>query len=282
MTATQSAAVRASIGISGRRVSYLEWGSSRNPTLLLLHGGNSAAADWQDVATAFAERFRILAPDLRGRGFSDWDADQDYTVAATVSDVEAWRAQLGLERLALAGHSFGAVVGLAYTAQFPKHVDRLVLLDGGPVPDRSAEDRARRGPTLADIPLEFSSWDAALDWQRARNPAIRDELHERLAQNHFLRQPDGHVTWRSDLRGQVRWSRTGDPQMLNQWPFVDAVQCPTLVVRGGVSPLFGVPIVQRMLASNAQMSAVEIPGAGHSVHHEKPAEVIAAMRHFLP
>src|SRR5205823_3020506 len=150
-------------------------------------GGNSAAADWQDVAGAFADQYRILAPDLRGRGFSDWDPAQDYTVAATVADVEAWRLQLRLERFVLAGHSFGAVVGLVYAAQYPKHVERLVLLDGGPVPDRSPEDRARRGPGIADIPQEFASWDAALEWQRSRNSAIREDLHQLLADNHFVR-----------------------------------------------------------------------------------------------
>src|SRR5438105_15938293 len=100
MTTTQSVPVRASITVDGRRISYLEWPSTAQDVLVLLHGGNSAAADWQDVATAFTNRYRILAPDLRGRGFSDWDPQQNYTVAATVGDVEAWRAQLGLERFA--------------------------------------------------------------------------------------------------------------------------------------------------------------------------------------
>jgi pimeloyl-ACP methyl ester carboxylesterase len=281
VTATHGAPARASVNLNGRRISYLEWGSAANPTFVLLHGGNSAAADWQDVAAAFADRFRILAPDLRGRGFSDWDSGQDYTVAATVDDVEAWRAEPGLERFVLAGHSFGAVVGLVYAARYPVHVQRLVLLDGGPVPDRSPEDRARRGPTIVDIPLEFATWDAALEWQRARNPKIADELRQRLAENHFVRQPNGRVTWRLDLAGQVKWSRAGDPLMLDQWPFVEALQCPTLVVRGGASPLFGTAIVERMLKTSPHVTAVEIPGAGHSVQHEKPAEVIEAMRRFL-
>jgi esterase len=281
VTTTHTTPARDSIEIDGRRLSYLEWGSPANPVYVLLHGGNSAAADWQDVATTFADQFRVLAPDLRGRGFSDWDPLQDYSVAATVADMEAWRGQLGLDRVVLAGHSFGAVVGLVYAARYPRHVERLVLLDGGPVPDRSPEQRARRAPTIRDIPPEFPSWEAALDWQRARNPAIREALHQRLAENHLVRKRDGRVAWRSDLAGQIKWSSAGDPLMLDQWPFVAALQCPTLVVRGGASPLFGAPIVQRMLAISSHISALEIPGAGHSVHHERPDEVIAAMRQFL-
>lgn len=284
MTTIEHTPTRAMIEVQGRRVSYLEWGSftsAAHRTMVLLHGGNSAAADWQDVAEAFADQYRILAPDIRGRGFSDWDPDQDYTVGATVADVEAWRGQLGLDSFVLGGHSFGAVVGLVYAARYVEHVERLVLFDGGPVPDRSPEDRARLGSRITDLPLEFASWEAALAWQRARNPAIREELHQRLANNHFVRQADGRVTWRSDVPGQVKWARAGDPLMQNQWPFVEALQCPTLVVRGGASPLFGAPIVQRMLETNPRVSAVEIPDAGHSVHHEKPTEVIAAVRQFL-
>jgi pimeloyl-ACP methyl ester carboxylesterase len=248
---------------------------------VLLHGGNSAAADWQDVANAFSDQFRILAPDIRGRGYSDWDPEHDYTVATTVADVEAWRSALGLTTFSLAGHSFGAVTALVYAAMYPGRVERLVLLDGGPVADRTAEQRTGLNSRIADLPLEFATWDAALEWQRARNPAIRDELRMRLAENHFVRHPDGHVTWRSDVPGQLEWSRQGDPLMRNQWPFVEKLQSPTLVVRGGASPLFRAPIVERMRAMNAHISEVVIPGAGHSVHHEKPSEVIDAMKAFL-
>jgi pimeloyl-ACP methyl ester carboxylesterase len=69
--------------------------------------------------------------------------------------------------------------------------------------------------------------------------------------------------------------------MLDQWPFVEALECPTLVVRGGASALFGTAIVERMLQSSSRVVAVEIPGAGHSVHHEKPGEVIDAIRGFV-
>jgi esterase len=79
----------------------------------------------------------------------------------------------------------------------------------------------------------------------------------------------------------VKWMGASDPVFFDQWPFVEALACPTLVVRGGASPLFGADIAERMVETNPQVRVVEIPGAGHSVHHEKPAEVIAAMRSFL-
>lgn len=281
MTTLEVTPRRATSTIDGRRISYLEWGVTGNPVMVLLHGGNSAAADWQDVAAAFAHQWHVIAPDIRGRGFSDWDPAGDYTVAATVADMAAWRAQLGLERFALAGHSFGAVAALVYAAEYPAHVKRLVLLDGGPIADRSPADLARLNSRIADLPFEFASWDAVLEWQRTHNPAVRDELNVRLAENHFVRHADGHVTWRSDVPGQLKWSQADDPIMRDQWPFVSTLQCPTLVVRGGASPLFGAAIVERMRSMNARVTECVIAGAGHSVQHEKPAEVIAAMREFL-
>jgi hypothetical protein len=140
MTTVDNPPARASVQVNGRRISYLEWGAAHQPAMVLLHGGNSAAADWEMVAAAFADRFRVIAPDLRGRGFSDWDPSQDYTVGATMADVEALRAQLGLDHLVLAG------------------------------------DR----------------------------PAIVDEFHLQLAQNHFARQPDGSATRRAPAR--VSWN----------------------------------------------------------------------------
>jgi esterase len=274
-------ASRGSMHIDGRTVSYLEWGAAAGPPMVLLHGGNSAAADWDDLATAFADTYRVTAPDLRGRGWSDWDPQQDYTVAATVADTEAWRAQLGLDHVVLVGHSFGAVVALVYAARYPNHVRRLVLLDGGPVPERTSTERASRRSALANIPTEFSSWAAALDFQHAHNPAIHAELNQRLAENHFIRHSDGPVTWRSDLAGQVKWSGASDALFFDQWPFVEALRCPTLVVRGGASPLFGADIAQRMVETNPCVRVAEVPGAGHSVHHEKPAEVSAAIHSFL-
>lgn len=275
---------RGSVQVDGRTLSYLEWSGSdlaAPPTIILLHGGNSAAADWQDVAEALQGSFRMLAPDLRGRGFSEWDADQDYSVAATEADLEAWRTLLHLERFVLGGHSFGAVVALAYAAHHPQHVERLVLFDGGPVPERSPAERTSRRPAVGDLPVEFPSFAAALEFQRSRNPAIQPDLHQRLAENHFRTEADGRVKWRSDVLGQAKWFATNDPDFYDQWPFVEALRSPTLVIRGGASPLFGAAIAQRMVATNPLVQVTEVPGAGHSVHHEKPAESIAALQAFL-
>src|SRR5215831_2274303 len=125
--------------INGRRHHYLEWGDSANPALVLLHGGNtSARGSWTRAAPAFADRYRIVAPDHRGHGETDWDAAAEYYVAKYVADLVQLVHQLGLEAFDLVGHSLGGIIALTYSASHPERVQRLVLVDSGPRDSRPA------------------------------------------------------------------------------------------------------------------------------------------------
>jgi esterase len=274
----RSSVTRGTIEFRGLRLSYLEWGNADRPAMVLLHGGTGAAAGWEVIASSFADRLRVIAPDARGCGYSDWDPAADYSVAATLGDFEALRSQLGLNDIVLVGHSFGAVVALVYAAREPQRVNRLVLVDGGPVPERPPGER--RSP-VADTPLEFSSWDNALTFLRARSPLLPERALARQAEDRLIQQPDGRVTWRADMAGHARWTGADDPLFRDQWPFVEALRCPTLVIRGGESPLFKADIARRMVEMSSHVRVVEVPGAGHGVPHEQPEAVAAAIEEFL-
>jgi pimeloyl-ACP methyl ester carboxylesterase len=90
------------------------------------------------------------------------------------------------------------------------------------------------------------------------------------------------LTWRSDIEGRVRWSAAGgEPLIRGLWPSVEAIKCPTLVVRGAESPLFKVEYAQRMTVVNPMIRLVTIPDAGHLVHCEQPAAFLEAVIPFL-
>src|SRR5690348_7544739 len=112
---------------------YLEWGDAADPSLVLLHGGNSSArGSWTRAAPAFADRYRIIGPDHRGHGETDWGQEAEYTVANYVADFEQVTDLLGLRRFDLVGHSLGGIIALTYAAKHPHMVGRLVLVDSGP------------------------------------------------------------------------------------------------------------------------------------------------------
>ena len=113
----------------GLRFHYRDWGGNGQP-LLLLHGLASNARIWDLTAPLLTGGFRVIALDQRGHGLSD-KPDGGYDFASITGDVAAFVQALGLERPALAGHSWGANVALQFAADRPDGVSALALVDGG-------------------------------------------------------------------------------------------------------------------------------------------------------
>jgi pimeloyl-ACP methyl ester carboxylesterase len=99
--------------------------------VLLLHGsgpGVSAWANWQHNIPALAERFRVIAPDIVGFGYTDRPADVYYSLETWVGHIWAFLDALGIERISLVGNSLGGRIGLAMAGQRPGRLDKMVLM----------------------------------------------------------------------------------------------------------------------------------------------------------
>lgn len=101
------------------------------PALVLLHGWPQTSACWEEVTPALAEHFRVIAPDLRGYGFSD-KPGQGYEKKSMAADIRALLDHLGIERCSIVGHDRGARVAHRFALDFPDRVKRLSLLDVAP------------------------------------------------------------------------------------------------------------------------------------------------------
>jgi 3-oxoadipate enol-lactonase len=113
------------IEVGGIRLAYRVWGSPDAKPLVLLHGLGEGAADWDAVAPAFARRWRVYAPDLRGHGRSDWPGD--YSVELAAADALGFLDALKLDRVDLIGHSMGGLVAYLLAGDHPERVSRLIL-----------------------------------------------------------------------------------------------------------------------------------------------------------
>lgn len=257
----------------GLGVSVALWGEPGDPELVLLHGGGLSAEDWQEVAPALAAAgYHVTAPDLRGCGESEWDPEARYGVEQMVADVEELLDQLAIRRYVLVGHSLGAVAACVLTARQPERVLACVMEDGGPA------DHARPG-SLESPTIVFNSEEHV---RAALAASLPRGVPDWVIPARFRRLEDGRLTWRSDIPGRVRWSAAGgEPLILGLWRYVEQIASPTLVVRGGESPLFRAEYAERMAELNPHIRLVTIPGAGHLVHCEKPGEFTAAMLEFL-
>src|SRR5436190_211220 len=125
------------------RMAYLEWGDARNRDVLVcVHGLTRCARDFDELARALCGQFRVVCPDVAGRGDSDRLADPMlYGIAQYVPDMVTLIARLDVESVSWLGTSMGGLIGMVLAAQTGTPVKRLVLNDAGPVVAKAALER---------------------------------------------------------------------------------------------------------------------------------------------
>jgi pimeloyl-ACP methyl ester carboxylesterase len=143
----------------GLRTRYLEWPGD-DPPIVLLHGLSANANEFAALGTALSPRFRVIAPDLRGRGGTDKPAT-GYTMADHAADVIALLDTLGIGRVVLGGHSFGGFLAIYIGVHYPERVARLVVIDAAI--EINPNVREMLGPSLGRLRRTFASADAYLD-----------------------------------------------------------------------------------------------------------------------
>ena len=177
---------------NGIRLRYLDWPGGA-PPMVLLHGLSANANSFAGVAAAgLSPRFRVVAPDLRGRGRSD-APPQGYRMADHAADVLGLLDALGLEQVVLGGHSFGAYLAIYIAATAPARVDRLVLLDAAMRMNPQVRELIK--PSLDRLSVTYPSATAYLDEMR-RAPHV-DHAWDWAMEGYFRAEiaegPDGGV-----------------------------------------------------------------------------------------
>ena len=109
----------------GPTLNYREWGRPDGAVVLLLHGLTSSSQSWRNVAPVLGKHFRVVAPDARGHGGSDWT--HEYSFELMRDDVARFMEQAGILAAIVAGHSMGAVTAYDLAATRPDLIRLLVL-----------------------------------------------------------------------------------------------------------------------------------------------------------
>jgi len=265
------------------RIAYLEWGDPRNPRVLVcVHGLTRCARDFDTLAAALCDRYRVVCPDVAGRGDSDWLADPMlYQLPQYVADMVTLIARLDVEHVHWVGTSMGGLVGMALAAQKATPVERLVVNDAGPVISRAAIERI--GTYVGMAPTFQSFEDAEKYVRQVSYPFGRHSDEQWRFLTEIVLRPSGDGAWRMhyDPRLAEPFRRNLPEKDLELWPIWDTIRCPTLVLRGAESDLLAHETARQMAARGPKAKLVEIPGVGHAptlLH----ADQIAIVREFLP
>jgi pimeloyl-ACP methyl ester carboxylesterase len=260
-------------------MAYQEWGDPRNREVLVcVHGLTRTGRDFDELARALCGQFRIVCPDVAGRGDSERLADPMlYGVPQYVADMVTLVARLDVEAVSWLGTSMGGLIGMALAAQPGSPVKRLVLNDAGPLITRASLERI--ASYVGKAPA-FASVEEAERYIRAISVpfgAHSDAQWRFLTETWLRRNADG--TWRAHYDPRIAVPFVADKD-LELWGLYDAVRCPTLLLRGAQSDLLTRDTAGEMARRGPRAKVVEIPGVGHAPTLLHP-EQIAIVRDFL-
>jgi pimeloyl-ACP methyl ester carboxylesterase len=272
----------------GLRLHYVEWGDPKSETLFLIHGNRDQARSWDFFVTDLLKRhrfpFHVVALDLRGHGDSEWNsADSGYHHEDFLHDLSAVFRSIGKESVSLIGHSMGGSMAVLFTACFPERVKRLVLLEAvGPFARKDEEIPELLAQRLegGELYLERTTngtLEEAAGAVKKRFPLIPDAMCGYMARFGTNRTATGLI-WKHDPRLRLRSSTTLSEGQIRA--FIRRINCSTLIVYGSESGFTKSARAPRLdLFPNAQI--VEVPGAGHHIPHERPAELAKIVSNFL-
>jgi pimeloyl-ACP methyl ester carboxylesterase len=264
------------------RIAYREWGDPRNrDALVCVHGLTRSGRDFDELARALCGQFRIVCPDVAGRGDSDRLADpKHYTWAQYVADMVTLIARLDVEAVSWVGTSMGGFVGMALAAQPGTPVKRLVLNDAAPVIGKAALERI--AAYVGQAPL-FATLEEAEKHIRTISAPFgphSDAQWRFLTETWVRRGEDGSFRPHYDTRIAQAYLATMPEKDLELWHIYDAVRCPTLLVRGERSDIVSRETAAEMARRGPKAKVVEIAGVGHAPTLLHP-EQIAIVRDFL-
>jgi esterase len=268
------------ITLDGMQFRYVDWGgASRLKAIVLLHGGGLTAHAWDLVCLGLKDKWRCVALDARGHGDSEWSKEADYRISSQRADVLAFLDHLGLERVALIGHSMGGFTSISLAAHAPHRVAALTLVDIGPDP-REEGTRDIRG--LVSQGSDFASIDDAVQQVMAYKPARNPQSLRRSLQIAMREGADGRWRWKYDpgRYAQLR-TETFARERRALWTDLAKIQCPAQVIRGEKSRVFWQEDAERVAATMAGGRWVIAPGAGHNVHSENPRVIIDSVVELL-
>jgi pimeloyl-ACP methyl ester carboxylesterase len=269
------------------RMAYWEWsrdGGGQDPVLVCVHGLARQGRDFDTLARALCADWRVVCPDVVGRGESDRLIDPSgYQIQGYVADMVTLLARLDTKRVSWVGTSMGGLIGMVLAALPESPIGRLVLNDVGPTIDFDAITRIA---AYVGQPLTWANEDEAADYLLTISQGFGPHSREQwLALTRPMLRRDGdRLRFHYDpaigiaLRAMTPAAAAAGEAAL--WAAYDAIRCPTLVLRGATSDVLSPATAAAMRERGPRAQVQEFAGVGHAPTLVAPDQV-AIVREFL-
>jgi pimeloyl-ACP methyl ester carboxylesterase len=274
------------LGLSSKgfhRMHYYDWGDPENSRVVIcVHGLTRNGRDFDFLAQALSRDFRIVCPDVAGRGRSDWlESKQDYGYAQYMADMTALLARVtaGAEKtIYWVGTSMGGLLGIIMAAMPKNPIRKLVVNDAGMLVPKAALERLAlyvgKDPRFATL----DALEAHVRHISAPFGALSDEQWRHLTVYSAKQHADG--TWGFRYDPAIANAFSGELNDIDLSAYWDAVRCPTLLLRGADSDILLRATAEAMTQRGPKVTLVEFQAVGHAPMLMLD-EQITAVRDFL-
>jgi pimeloyl-ACP methyl ester carboxylesterase len=253
-----------------------------SPVVLCLHGLMRNSRDFAALAAHLAARYRVIVPDVRGRGFSARDPNfNNYQIPVYLQDVLTLLAGLGAARVSIIGTSMGGLMAMVLAATQPQRVSCVVLNDVGPQVDPAGLERIRG---YAGKAAPVRSWPEAVAQLRADYasawPDLSDARWDEIARLSYRVNAQGVPEVDADplIREPLKSSSAAAPDL---WPLWRSLaRLPILVIRGAHSDILSVPTLARMQREKPGLEVLTVANRGHAPLLDEPG-CVATIERFL-
>jgi pimeloyl-ACP methyl ester carboxylesterase len=238
------------------RVVYSDWpGPKGAPILLCVHVLTRNGRDFDTIAEALSEHYRVVCPDMPGRGRSEYLAESaDYDFRVLLADLAALIARLDVEALDWLGTSMGGTLGALMAAQPGNPIRRLVVND---------TDRIMSYVGLDPSFPSFEAMEMSVRQIYTVFGPLTDAQMHKLTMDSARRKPDGSYGFAYDPH-IVDAFKAAPPEGIDLWPIWQAIKCPVLVLRGALSDVLPREVAEEITRRIPQTKLVEFPGIGHA------------------
>ena len=268
----------------GLKLYYRDYaGPNDKPPVLCLHGLTRNSRDFAPLAKTLAGDWRVIVPEMRGRGNSEYAKDTStYTPPTYIKDVEALLAELGIEKFVAIGTSMGGLMTMLMTAKDASRIVAAVLNDIGPEIDPTG---------LAHIAgyvgqgRSFDTWMHAANSLRethgASFPDYSIDTWLEMAKRTMVLGQNGRLVLDYDMGIADPFKSANDAPQPDLWPAFKALSdTPILLVRGELSNLLTEQTQSRMARVHGNLRTVTVPRVGHAPMLDEP-ESLAAIQALL-